>query len=76
MPLRQEELELRKGQANDCLEKLRQALSDRSVVLQEKLHSNKSIHHQGTRSTKELRKITLAINKHAQEYRRSRAAMQ
>lgn len=76
MPLRQEELELRKGQANDCLEKLRQALGDRSVVFREKLHSNKSIHHQGTRSTKELRKITLAINKHAREYRRSRAAMQ
>ncbi|KAG1906569.1 uncharacterized protein F5891DRAFT_901580, partial [Suillus fuscotomentosus] len=76
MPLHQEELELRKGQANDCLEKLRQALGDRSVVFREKLHSNKSIHYQGTRSTKELRKITLAINKHAREYRRSRAAMQ
>ncbi|KAG1859409.1 hypothetical protein C8R48DRAFT_673951 [Suillus tomentosus] len=76
MPLRQEELELRKGQANDCLEKLRQALGNRSVVFREKLHSNKSIHHQGTRSTKELRKITLAINKHAREYHQSRAAMQ
>ncbi|KAG1866783.1 hypothetical protein F4604DRAFT_1881800 [Suillus subluteus] len=72
----QKELELRKGQANDCLEKLHQALGDRSVVFREKLHSNKSVHHQGTRSTKELQKITLAINKHAREYRRSRAAMQ
>jgi hypothetical protein len=76
MALRQKELELRKGQANDCLEKLRQALGDRSVVFREKLHSNKSVHHRGTRSTKELQKITLAINKHAREYRRSRAAMQ
>ncbi|KAG1720228.1 uncharacterized protein EDB91DRAFT_1257079 [Suillus paluster] len=32
LALRQEELELRKGQANNCLEKLRQALGDRSVV--------------------------------------------
>jgi hypothetical protein len=76
MALQQEELELRKGQANDSLEKLRQALGDRSVIFREKLHSNKSVHHQGTRSTKELRKITLAINKHAREYRRLRAAMQ
>ncbi|KAG1893225.1 uncharacterized protein F5891DRAFT_1196677 [Suillus fuscotomentosus] len=76
MALQQEELELRKGQANDSLEKLRQALGDRSVIFREKSHSNKSVHHQGTRSTKELRKITLAINKHAREYRRSRAAMQ
>ncbi|KAG1828201.1 hypothetical protein EV424DRAFT_1344918 [Suillus variegatus] len=50
MPLRQEELELRKGQANDCLEKLRQALGDRSVVFREKLHSNKSIHHQALKA--------------------------
>ncbi|KAG2048685.1 hypothetical protein BDR06DRAFT_1071146 [Suillus hirtellus] len=50
MLLCQEELELQKGQANDCLEKLCQALSDRSVVFQEKLHSNKSIHHQGADS--------------------------
>lgn len=74
--LRQEELELRKGQANDCLEKLRQALGDRSVVFREKIHSNKSIHHQGTRSKKELLTITLSINKQARGYRRSRAAMQ
>jgi hypothetical protein len=73
--LRQEELELRKGQANDCLEKLRQALGDRSVVFREKIHSNKSIHHHGTRSKKELHKITLSINKHARGYRRARAAM-
>ncbi|KAG1722519.1 hypothetical protein EDB19DRAFT_1645755, partial [Suillus lakei] len=72
MALRQEELELRKGQANDCLEKLRQALGDRSV----KIHSNKSIHHQGTRSKKELLKITLSINKQARGYCYSRAAMQ
>jgi hypothetical protein len=74
--LRQEELKLRKGQANDCLEKLRQALGDRSVVFREKIHSNKSIHHQGTRSKKELLTITLSINKQARGYRRSRAAMQ
>ncbi|KAG1764500.1 hypothetical protein EV702DRAFT_1051329 [Suillus placidus] len=76
MALRQEELKLRKGQANDCLEKLRQALGDRSVVFREKIHSNKSIHHQGTRSKKELLTITLSINKQARGYRRSRAAMQ
>ncbi|KAG0702495.1 hypothetical protein DFH29DRAFT_804904, partial [Suillus ampliporus] len=35
LALGQEELELRKGQANDCLEKLRQALGDRSVVFRE-----------------------------------------
>ncbi|KAG1746056.1 uncharacterized protein EDB91DRAFT_1049697, partial [Suillus paluster] len=71
--LRQEELKLQKGQANDCLEKLRQALGDRSVVFREKIHS---IHHQGTRSKKELLQITLSINKQARGYRRSRAAMQ
>ncbi|KAG1732280.1 hypothetical protein EDB19DRAFT_1831399 [Suillus lakei] len=65
-----------KGQANDCLEKLRQALGDRSVVFREKIHSNKSIHHQGTRSKKELLQITLSINKQARGYCRSRAAMQ
>jgi hypothetical protein len=51
--LRQEEL------------KLHQALGDRSVVFQEKIHSNKSIHHQDTRSKKELLQITLSINKQA-----------
>jgi hypothetical protein len=75
LALRQEEMELRKGQANDCLEKLRQALGDRSVVFREKIHSNKSAHHHGTRSKKELQKITFAINKQARAYRRSRGAM-
>ncbi|KAG1847220.1 hypothetical protein F4604DRAFT_1594685 [Suillus subluteus] len=75
LALRQEELELRKGQANDCLEKLRQALGDRSVVFREKIHSNKSVHHQGTRSKKELQTITLSINRHARGYSRARAAM-
>ncbi|KAG1845638.1 hypothetical protein F4604DRAFT_1688621 [Suillus subluteus] len=53
LALRQEELELRKGQANDCLEKLCQALGDRSVVFREKIHSNKLVHHQGTASLAE-----------------------
>ncbi|KAG0695623.1 hypothetical protein DFH29DRAFT_879915 [Suillus ampliporus] len=75
LALHQEELELRKGQANDCLEKLCQALGDRSVVFQEKIHSNKSVHHQGTRSKRELQKITLSINRQAQGYSRARAAM-
>ncbi|KAG1744530.1 uncharacterized protein EDB91DRAFT_1050678, partial [Suillus paluster] len=75
LALRQEELELRKGQANDCLEKLCQALGDRSVVFREKIHSNKSVHHQGTRSKKELQTITLSINRHARGYSRARAAM-
>ncbi|KAG1743676.1 uncharacterized protein EDB91DRAFT_1081059 [Suillus paluster] len=75
LTLRQEELELQKGQANDCLEKLRQALGDRSVVFREKIHSNKSVHHQGTRSKKELQTITLSINRHARGYSRARAAM-
>ncbi|KAG1830059.1 hypothetical protein F4604DRAFT_1695666 [Suillus subluteus] len=75
LALCQEELELRKGQANDCLEKLRQALGDRSVVFREKIHSNKSVHHQGTRSKKELQTITLSINRHARGYSRARAAM-
>ncbi|KAG0697969.1 hypothetical protein DFH29DRAFT_878331 [Suillus ampliporus] len=75
LALGQEELELRKGQANDCLEKLCQALGDRSVVFREKIHSNKSVHHQGTRSKKELQTITLSINRHARGYSRARAAM-
>ncbi|KAG1877467.1 hypothetical protein F4604DRAFT_1680133 [Suillus subluteus] len=56
--------------------KLHQALGDRSVMFREKIHSNKSIHHQGTRSKKELLTITLSINKQARGYQRSRAAMQ
>ncbi|KAG1724150.1 uncharacterized protein EDB91DRAFT_1087569 [Suillus paluster] len=62
--LRQEELELRRGQANDCLEKLHQALGDRSVVFWEKIHSNKAVHHQGKRSKHELHKITLTAMIH------------
>ncbi|KAG1803116.1 uncharacterized protein BJ212DRAFT_1304681 [Suillus subaureus] len=75
LALGQEELKLQKGQANNCLEKLHQALGDRSVVFQEKIHSNKSVHHQGTRSKKELRMITLSINRHAKGYSWARAAM-
>ncbi|OJA19192.1 hypothetical protein AZE42_13957 [Rhizopogon vesiculosus] len=75
LALWQEEMELWKGQANDCLEKLHQALGDRSVIFWEKIHSNKSVHHHGTRSKKELQKITFSINKQAWAYRRSRGAM-
>ncbi|KAG1795895.1 uncharacterized protein BJ212DRAFT_1291026 [Suillus subaureus] len=50
MALQQEELELQKGQANDSLEKLCQALGDRSVIFQEKLHSNKLVHCQAIRA--------------------------
>ncbi|KAG1740735.1 uncharacterized protein EDB91DRAFT_1081835 [Suillus paluster] len=41
----------------------------------EKIHSNKLVHYQGTRSKKELQTITLSINRHARGYSRARAAM-
>ncbi|KAG2117531.1 hypothetical protein BD769DRAFT_1672572 [Suillus cothurnatus] len=74
-PLQAEELELRKGQANDCLENLRMALSHKAIIYRQYFRSADSTW-SGTRSKQEAHQCQLKINKCVRSYQRARSAME
>ncbi|KAG1844776.1 hypothetical protein F4604DRAFT_1937331 [Suillus subluteus] len=74
-PLQAEELELRKGQANDCLENLRMALGHKALIYRQYFRSADSTW-AGTRSKQEARRCQLKIDKYVRSYQRARSAME
>ncbi|KAG1729111.1 uncharacterized protein EDB91DRAFT_1085887 [Suillus paluster] len=74
-PLQAEELELQKGQANDCLENLRMALGHKALIYRQYFRSADSTW-AGTRSKQEARRCQLKIDKYVRSYQRARSAMQ
>lgn len=74
-PLQAEELELRKGQANDCLEKLRMALGHKAIIYRQHFRSAGSTW-AGTRAKQEAHCCQLKIDKCIRSYLRARSAME
>lgn len=74
-PLQAEELQLRQGQANDCLEKLRQALGHKAIIYRQHFRSADSTW-AGTRSKQEADRCRIKIDKCVRSYQRARNAMQ
>jgi hypothetical protein len=70
-----QELELRKGQANDCLQNLRMALGHKAVLYRTKVRKAKTSVDK-TRIWDDVKAITVKINKHIRAYRRARKALQ
>ncbi|KAL6298289.1 hypothetical protein BKA93DRAFT_830835 [Sparassis latifolia] len=70
----QQELQLRVGQANDCLEDLRLLLGHKSLLFRTKFRHNKSQWHK-TRNAAELRKIGQQERKIIRRYKRARKAL-
>jgi hypothetical protein len=73
--LQAEELELRKGQANDCLEKIRFSLGHKAIIYRQHFRSADSVW-TGTRSKQEAQRCRLKIEKLVRSYQRARAAME
>ncbi|KAG1893128.1 uncharacterized protein F5891DRAFT_986194, partial [Suillus fuscotomentosus] len=73
--LQAEELELRKGQANNCLERIRLALGHKAVIYRQHFRSANSVW-TGTRSKQEARRCHIKIEKYVQSYQRARLAME
>jgi hypothetical protein len=73
--LQTEELELRKGQANDCLEKIRLTLGHKAIIYRQHFRSADSVW-TGTRSKQEAQRCRLKIDKFVRSYQRARGAMQ
>ncbi|KAG2091658.1 uncharacterized protein F5147DRAFT_586160, partial [Suillus discolor] len=73
--LQAEELQLRQGQANDCLEKLRQALGHKAIIYRQHFRSADSTW-VGTRSKQEARRCQIKIDQCVQSYQRARNALQ
>ncbi|KAG2116427.1 uncharacterized protein F5147DRAFT_531540, partial [Suillus discolor] len=73
--LQAEELELRKGQANDCLEKLRQALGHKAIIYRQHFRSADSTW-TGTRSKQEALQCRIKIEKCVRRYQRARSSIQ
>jgi hypothetical protein len=73
--LAEQELALRQGQANDCLQALRMALGHKAVLYRTKVRQSKST--KGKKSAWDEIKIAgVKVNKHVRAYRRAREAMQ
>ncbi|KAG0696999.1 hypothetical protein DFH29DRAFT_1024097, partial [Suillus ampliporus] len=73
--LQAEELQLRQGQANDCLEKLQQALVHKAIIYHQHFQSADSTW-VGTRSKQEAFRCRIKIDKCGRSYQRARDAMQ
>ncbi|KAG1784396.1 uncharacterized protein HD556DRAFT_1251391 [Suillus plorans] len=74
-PLQAEELKLRKGQANDYLEKLQMALGHKAIIYRQYFRSANSTW-AGTRSKQEAQRCQLKIDKCVRSYQRARSAME
>ena len=72
--LAKEEMQLRIGQANDALEHLRTNLGQKSVLYQMHIRSSTSVR-TDTRSRKDIKRLTLKINRNVRTYHRARQAM-
>ena len=72
--LASQELELRKGQANDCLQSLRLALGHKAVLYRTKVRMAKSSVDK-TRAWDNIKATTTKVNKHVRAYRRARRAL-
>ncbi|KIK32124.1 hypothetical protein CY34DRAFT_43178, partial [Suillus luteus UH-Slu-Lm8-n1] len=70
-----EELQLRQCQANDCLEKLCQALGHKAIIYRQHFRSADSTW-VGTRSKQEAHHCQIKIDKCVQSYQRVRNALQ
>ncbi|KIN96680.1 hypothetical protein M404DRAFT_162485 [Pisolithus tinctorius Marx 270] len=69
-----EEMELRIGQANDCLDQLQTDLGNKAMLYRQNFQNAGSTR-EGTRTKKEIQKVVSQINKHARSYQRSRQAI-
>ncbi|KAG9315413.1 hypothetical protein JVU11DRAFT_4564 [Chiua virens] len=69
-----EELQLRIGQANDCLEQLRTHLGQKAILYRMNIRSSTSVR-TDTRSKQEIHRTTLKINRDIQSYHRARKAL-
>ena len=72
--LQKEEMELRMGQANDCLEKLRTNLGHKAMLYRQNIRSSNSTR-DGTRTQREIKKVVIQINKQVRSYHRARQAI-
>lgn len=70
-----QELELRKGQASDCLQSLRMALGHRAILYRTKVRNAKSTVDK-TRAWDNVKAMTVKVSKHARAYRRARKALE
>jgi hypothetical protein len=70
-----QELELRKGQANDSLQGLRLALGHKAVLYRTKVRNAKSSMDK-TRAWDDIKVANLKVNKHIRAYRRARRALE
>ncbi|KAG2341746.1 hypothetical protein BDR05DRAFT_887861 [Suillus weaverae] len=73
--LREEELALRKGQANDCLEKIQLALGQKAVIYRQYFQSANSVW-TGTRSKQDAQRCSLKIERLVRSYQRARSVME
>ena len=73
-PLVEEEVQLRIGQANDHLEKLRTHSGHKSVLFQINFQSLSSVR-TDTRSKQDIRQVVLKINQDVRSYHRAREAL-
>ncbi|KAI5998350.1 hypothetical protein F5J12DRAFT_895546 [Pisolithus orientalis] len=72
--LLKEEMELRIGQANDCLEGLCTDLGNKAMLYWQNFWNANSTR-EGTRTKKEIQNVVSRINKHVRSYQRSRQAI-
>jgi hypothetical protein len=70
-----QELELRKGQASDCLQSLRMALGHKAVLYRTKMRTEKTSVGK-TRNWNDAKTITTKINKYVRAYKRAHTALQ
>ena len=69
-----QELELRKGQASDCLQSLRMALGHKAVLYRTKVRTAKTSMDK-TRIWDDIKAITSKVNQHIRAYKRARRAL-
>lgn len=69
-----QELELRKGQAGDCLQSLRMALGHKAVLFRTRIRAAKTSTEK-TRIWNDINVITNKVNKHVRAYRRAHKAL-
>ncbi|KAI6009703.1 hypothetical protein EDC04DRAFT_2581541 [Pisolithus marmoratus] len=72
--LLKEELELRIGQANDCLDQLQTDLGSKAMLYRQNFRTANSTR-EGTRTKREIQKVVVRINKHVRSYQRARKAI-
>jgi hypothetical protein len=70
-----QEIELRKGQANDALENLRMSLANKAMLYRSQIRAAKS-QRMETRAWTAVNLATTSINKHVRTYRRAYRALQ